>query len=310
MKRLLKILKEVKGSVLVFTTVVIGSVLIGLTALVTDVGALYLTHSKLENMADAGALAGAQEWFLGDKTQVEAVATTYARDKNGKAGDIIDVDVIEAEKKIVVTATRNVDLFFAKILNTNSSDVTAKSAARILPATKVTGSAPFAITWDDSFLPGGSAVGTNLTLKVDEKDEYKGNFHCLALKSKSGGDSGASVLAENILYGCAQSLAIGDKVSTEPGNMVGPIKKAIADRLALPGGNIMIIPIIEETWTDLGGGRLQVTIKGFAAFDIDASNGKTVTGNFLRLATAADLVTEDDSAASYGLYGTKLVDPN
>lgn len=306
MRILLLLLRGKKGTVTVLMAALMTG-LLGMAALVGDVGVLYSTHSQLENMTDAGALAGAQEYFFSE-SQVVTVATDYALNKNGKPGDTVNAWVDTAGGKVIVTAARTVDLFFAKVLGKDSANVSAISAARIMSVSGTSNAWPFGITWDDSFLPGGSAAGAKFTLKVDEKDAFKGNFHTLRLKSKSGKDSGASVVAENIIYGCAQVLKIGDQVKTEPGNEVGPIKKAIEKRLAIEGGNIVIIPIIEETWTDLGGGVELVTIKGFGAFSIDSSNGKTVTGNFIKLvAGPGEILSEGPNL--YGLYGTKLVTP-
>lgn len=305
MKKIMQAIKNRKG----FVTVTIAAMmvaLIGMAALATDVGVLYVNHNQLENMTDSGALAGAQEYFF-DQSQAVSVAKGYAM-QNGKAGDLINAWVDTDEMKVVVTASRDVGLFFARVLNKDSAQISTISAAKIAAVSGTSNACPFGITWDDNFLPEGSAAGQKFSLKVDEKDEFKGNFHCLALKSKSGGSTGASVLEENIIYGCAQVLKIGDKVDTEPGNMVGPIKKGITERLKIDGGNIVIIPIIEETWTDLGGGRTQVTIKGFGAFAIDSSNGKTVTGNFIKLVSGpAEQLS--DGPTLYGLYGTKLVEP-
>ncbi|NLH46324.1 MAG: hypothetical protein GX451_09400 [Acholeplasmataceae bacterium] len=305
MKKITRLLKLKKGFVTVTTAAMMVS-LIGMAALATDVGVLYVNHSQLENMTDSGALAGAQEYFF-NQSQVEAVATDFAM-RNGKTGDTINAWVDTDGMKVYCSANRNVDLYLAKVLNINTANVTSVSAAKIAAVSGTSNAWPFGITWDDSFLPEGSAAGQQFTLKVDEKEEFKGNFHVLRLKSKSGGDSGASVVEENIVYGCAQVLKIGDKVNTEPGNMTGPIKKGISDRLAIEGGNIVIIPVIEETWTDLGGGVEQVTVKAFAAFEVDSSNGKTVTGRFIRLVSGpAEQLS--DGASLYGLYGTRLVEP-
>lgn len=305
MKKFWQITKSKSG----FVTATIAAMmvtLIGMAALATDVGVLYVNHNQLENMTDSGALAGAQEYFF-DKSQAVSVAKDYAL-QNGKAGDFVDAWVDTDEMKVFVTASRNVGLFFARVLNKDSAQVSTISAAKIAAVSGTSNAWPFGITWDPEFLPAGSAAGKTFTLKVDEKDEFKGNFHTLRLKSRSGGDSGASVVAENIVYGCAQVLKIGDQVKTEPGNEVGPIKKAIEERLAIEGGNIVIIPIIEETWTDLGGGVELVTIKAFGAFEVDSSNGKTVTGRFIQLVTGPAEILSDGSSL-YGLYGTKLVEP-
>lgn len=305
MKKIIQNIKNKKG----FVTATIAAMmvaLIGMAALATDVGVLYVNHNQLENMTDSGALAGAQEYFF-DQSQAVTVAKGYAL-QNGKTGDLVDAWVDTDEMKVFVTASRDVGLFFARVLDRDSANVAAISAAKIAAVSGTSNACPFGITWDDSFLPEGSAAGQKFTLKVDEDEEFKGNFHVLRLKSRSGGDSGASVVEENIVYGCVQVLKIGDQVKTEPGNMVGPIKKGITDRLKIDGGNIVIIPIIEETWSDLGGGVELVTIKGFGAFAIDSSNGKTVTGNFIKLVSGpAEQLS--DGPTLYGLYGTKLVEP-
>ena len=49
-----------RGSVLVLVGLMIG-VLVGLTALVTDVGTLYWNRRVLQNAVDGAALAGARE---------------------------------------------------------------------------------------------------------------------------------------------------------------------------------------------------------------------------------------------------------
>lgn len=305
MKYFVMLLKKRDGAVTVLMATML-SFLIAFVALVTDVGVLYVNHSQLENMTDAGALAGAQEYFF-NQSQVESVAESYAL-QNGKVGDLAHAWIDTDQMKVFVTANRNVDMYFAKVLEINNANISTISAAKIAAVSGTSNACPFGITWDPAFLPGGTAEGNKFTLKVDENDEFKGNFHTLRLQSRSGGDSGASVVEENIVYGCAQVLKIGDKIKTEPGNMVGPIKQGITERLAMPGGNIVIIPIIEETWTDLGGGVELVTIKGFGAFDIDSSNGKTVTGNFIKLVSgpAEEL---SDGPSLYGLYGTRLVKP-
>lgn len=297
--------KSKKGFVTVMAAAMMVA-LVGMAALATDVGVLYVNHSQLENMTDAGALAGAQEYFF-SQSQAENVAESYAL-QNGKTGDLVHAWVDSDEMKVFVTANRDVGLFFAKVLDKDRANVSTISAAKIMAVSGTSNAWPFGITWDPEFLPTGSAVGKTFTLKVDEKDEYKGNFHTLRLKSRSGGDSGANVVAENIVFGCAQVLKIGDQIKTEPGNEVGPIKKAIEDRLAIEGGNIVIVPIIEETWTDLGGGVELVTIKAFGAFEVDSSNGKTVTGKFIKLVAGPAEILSDGSSL-YGLYGTKLVEP-
>lgn len=288
---------------MVFTTVLIGSVLIGLAALVTDVGSLYLTKNQLYNMSEAGALAGAQEWFIGDKEQVESIATNYALDKNGKTGDVIDVDVLETDKKIIVTSTRTLNLFLAKIFNNNSATVSAKAAARIVPVSKMASLAPFGVVKENLPLQYNQPY----TLKVDNDESTSGNFHLLDFTPKDG--QGGQVY-RNILLGSKDVYAIGSdlllSVDTKTGGTVGQVRQGVADRIAI--NPIVIVPIVETFDVN---GKKTVKILGFAAFELNISDGKTVTGQYIKMVTSAeDLVTEEDREANYELYGTQLIDPN
>ena len=130
MKKIMQILKNKKG----FVTATIAAMmvaLIGMAALATDVGVLYVNHNQLENMTDSGALAGAQEYFF-DQSLAVSVAKGYAL-QNGKVGDLVDAWVDTDEMKVVVTASRDVGLFFARVLDKDSTKVAAISA-RIPPS--------------------------------------------------------------------------------------------------------------------------------------------------------------------------------
>ncbi|MGL5206154.1 MAG: pilus assembly protein TadG-related protein, partial [Acidaminococcaceae bacterium] len=186
MKKMQSALKSKKG----FVTATVAAMmvaLVGMAALATDVGVMYINHSQLENMTDAGALAGAQEYFF-NQSQVESVAESYAL-QNGKTGDFVHAWVDTDDMKVFVTANRNVSLYLARVLQKNNANISTTSAAKIMAVSGTSNACPFGITWDSAFLPEGSAAGSTFTLKVDEKDEFKGNFHTLRLQSRSGGTS-------------------------------------------------------------------------------------------------------------------------
>ena len=83
-----KVVGEEKGSVMVM--VVIGLiVLLGFAGLVIDGGSLYMTKSRLQNAADAAALAGAQS--LPDGGTAANIAVTYAG-RNGMIPLTSDID--------------------------------------------------------------------------------------------------------------------------------------------------------------------------------------------------------------------------
>ena len=64
-------------------------VILGISALVIDVGTFYITNIRLSNGVDAAALAGAQDLVVG-ATEARATAMEYA-EKNGMDSDSIDI---------------------------------------------------------------------------------------------------------------------------------------------------------------------------------------------------------------------------
>ena len=77
MKILSRLRKKQRGSVLVMTAAML-VVLVGLAALVVDLGFLYATRVQLTNMADAAALAGVQE-LPRNSDGAYSTAADYAR---------------------------------------------------------------------------------------------------------------------------------------------------------------------------------------------------------------------------------------
>ncbi len=71
-----------RGQVLVLALVFIVVVLLGLAALVVDVGYAYYAHRSLQASTDAAALAGAQE--LPDANMAKSVALSYGGQSGGK----------------------------------------------------------------------------------------------------------------------------------------------------------------------------------------------------------------------------------
>lgn len=104
-----KVMGEEKGSVMIMVVLAL-VVLIGFTGLVIDGGSLYLTKSRLQNAADAAALAGAQSLptpahvaityaghngmkpLVGDASPSDSGNTYIA----SRSGDIVKVDYIES----------------------------------------------------------------------------------------------------------------------------------------------------------------------------------------------------------------------
>jgi hypothetical protein len=117
------------------------AVLLGMAAMVLDVGYAYYTHRSLQASADAAALAGAME--LPDPARAQTVAREYGAATGGKnkRDNISNVTTSVSTKciqsvpgcdpvnAIIVEERAVVDTMFAKVLGVNHFTVRAKSTA-------------------------------------------------------------------------------------------------------------------------------------------------------------------------------------
>jgi len=107
-------------------------VLLSFSALVVDVGLLYAEKAKLQNAADAAALAGAQ--VLPNKTLAEGFVETYAGSNGIPTSGITNISYPGGEnKQIKVEVESDVPYIFANFLNLvgTSTNVTASAVAEV-----------------------------------------------------------------------------------------------------------------------------------------------------------------------------------
>lgn len=286
--------------------------ILGIAALVIDVGILYYNKVLLSNAADAAALAGVQE-LPGDHGKAVGEAEAYAM-SNGVEEGHVAAEVLPDGRSIRVTTSRLVPLGFARILGFSSAEVTASAKASIGATKGLTGAAPFGVVHQDF------VFGEVYTLKYSPSnksdDAGPGNFGALAL-----GGRGASNYLDNIMYGYQERLEVGDEVptiiETEPGNMAGPTVTGINSRIAgcthepkcthdrfVKGcPRVLLVPVVDSLNVK---GRSGVILTGFAAFFLEDVGGKgnecEVTGRFIKWAADGDLGNIND----YGVVSCRL----
>lgn len=298
-----KLLGCKKGSTIVLLPFIL-VVLVGICALVTDVGMLYVEKTQLQTAVDAAALAGGQELPANpDSATVITVAKNYAA-ANGKVGDIVEVTPPTGTNNnysFTVSARRHAPLYFARIFgNGNTSDVTAIASVVVNTVSGASGIVPFGIV-KDAF-----KYGDLITLKEGGGNGNSGNYKALALDG-----TGASEYENNIKYGCESFLNYEQWVSTETGNMVGPTRDGIsylinqdptATLSTVQDGSPRIVTVPLINTLDVNG-RGEVQIVGFAVFFIESFQGGEVKGYFMK-EVVADSV--GGSAPNYGAYHIKL----
>lgn len=143
---MLRILDKQDGQVAVLAAMIM-IVLIGMSALVIDVGFLVLTKTQLQAAADSGALAGADDLNNASPTTASSSATSYARMSPGQPTDTAAVVVTNTSstRQVQVTTSRVVTYFFAQVFGYTNSTVTATATAAVFPAGTAPNATPFVI---------------------------------------------------------------------------------------------------------------------------------------------------------------------
>lgn len=290
--------------------------LFGFTALVTDIGLLVLNKEKISNAVDAAALAGAQE--LPSKPELAITTAINYAQINGYSPDQPKVSACDGHQntKLTVSATKQVNYIFARVLGINAGVVSARASARVAGLCSFTGAAPLAVP-NQSF-----DFNTRYILKQGSNSPEPSPLGPGTYGALSLGGTGASNYERNLKYGYDQKLTIGDEIDTETGNMSNPTKRALDFRIDqcqhtpactqihfAPGcPRILIIPVYEPSIIDKGQVK-RIRITGFAAFLVDRVTGQGnenyIEGYFLKLVVEGE---SSSSQADYGVYGVKLIE--
>ncbi|SJZ44595.1 pilus assembly protein TadG-related protein [Selenihalanaerobacter shriftii] len=271
----MKFFRSEEGTVIVLVALMM-TIFLGFLALVVDIGTLYLARVKLVNALDATALAGVQK-LPSTPQEAREVALNYAA-KNELSNDNITIQILDDNHQIAAKGNREVVMNFASIFGIDQVQITASSKAKVGKITAMSGVVPFGV------LKENFAYGEKYYLRYGpgtsgQTGARNGNFGALAL-----GGNGANNYEDNLRYGYDSELKIGQQVSTEPGNMAGPTTRAIEDRIdscqeLIPCtydsvekdcSRLIFVPVIDE----LGSGRSETTIVGFAAFFLEGTTSQ------------------------------------
>lgn len=227
-KRFDYMLHQESGVVAVIVGICLFALMIA-TALAVDVGSIFEDRRHLQTVADAAALAGAQE-LPEDPVEAENRALAYAT-QNYYVEELEGFDVqisatFTANDTITVTAW-NPDslLYFAKVMDRFSTPVGAKAAAVVAKPLAVSNVVPWGL--DKEFFDDWEGGG-EYPLKYHTPQE-PGNFMALDLDNEHGG--GSNEYRDRVVYGYEGLLSVGDEILTETGNMAGPSVQATEERV-------------------------------------------------------------------------------
>lgn len=218
-------------------------VFVALVGIAVDVGAALYTRTDLQKTADAAALAAAQD--LPDRSAAAQTAAEYVRANTASDGLTTEATFDSATEptSVRVRVSRTVPTVFTRIIGFDAWQVSASATASKLHYQGGSGLVPWGLVastnkdflgnscfagWQSPGVPRFK-TGQTCTIKYGAGENSGGDFGALALDG-----TGASVYRESIARGSRTVFTVGQTVEVQTGNMQGPTRQGIDDRLAQP----------------------------------------------------------------------------
>jgi len=243
--------KNERGQALVLSVAAL-TVLLGMAALVLDVGAWFRTDRRLQATADAAVLAGAQR-LPNDPAGAKSMALNYADQNGGNvlAADITVTSTFNPNDTISVKAAKTEEGFFSKVLGIGSTDIDSSAKARVDSPAQARYVAPMVVHCGHSLIQNCDGNGSpkfNVKTEMDyDKMGAPGAFGMLNLSGGSG-TPGSSEQADWILHGFDSYLDIGIYRSN-PGTKFE--SSELQDALEARIGTVLLFPVF-KTLTETG----------------------------------------------------------
>lgn len=316
-------MKRERGSTIVFVALTM-AVILGFSALAIDLGVVATARNQLQGAVDAAALAGATGLFTSeDEATDRAIVFAGLNDCINEPVLITGGDVSFPEaNQVRVEADHEIDLYFARILGRNTTDIVAEAVAELVTLSGSAGVKPWAIPDSDYVL------GDLVTLKVGyigAPGAPSSYFYCVDFPPLNKGTPipGAQEYYQNILEGSDMVIEIGDQLQVEPGNMVGPTRHGVDDLIAQDpnaywdletntiGGSdfpeFTSPRVAKVSMYDINEppdpGRTYVTVIRLRAFFIESMEGRNVMGRFISITTGGE-----PGPGPSDLYGVRLIE--
>jgi Flp pilus assembly protein TadG len=310
--------RDERGQAVVLTVLALAA-LLGMSAMVLDVGSWWRTSRRLQATADAATLAGAQ-MLPNDPSAAKSTALTYAG-KNG--GDVAGADIVvtstfSPNDTISVKAAKTDDAFFSKVFGINDAKIDASAKARVDNPLQAKYVAPMVVYCDHPLLKNCTGTGNPHFLEETELPFDKdatgapGAFGMLNLGKDNGGSGtpGTSEEAEWILHGFDRFLPLGE-YDSDPGAKFtsgGQVQAALEDRL----NTVLLFPVFKTL--DGQGQNARYEIIGWVGFYLTGyeiqGNEATLEGHFTEF-IAQGLLSQTgpgpSSGQGFGLKSIQLI---
>jgi Flp pilus assembly protein TadG len=295
-------------------TLVFLVVLLGMAALVLDIGSWYRADRSTQSTADAAALAGAQALPY-DPADASSLAVQYANKNGGgvTGGDVTITDGTGPNDTIKVRVHRSASGVFTKLFGVNSVSVGSKATARASLMHSAQYVAPIGVNVKHPKLKGSSACPCfgpgNLTTLPLGKTGAPGSFDLLNIDGSKGG-TGGQTLADWILHGYSGYLPIGSYLSDTGAKWNDSlVQNALEQRMNT--NPVLLFPVY-DTLSGSGSNAIYHVV-GWVAFHVTGhtatGNGGSITGWFTKVVwDGIESTANDGSNPDLGARVVKLID--
>jgi len=324
---MLRIVKNQKGSALVFAALIMTS-MVGFAALSVDTGMILTADHQLQNAVDAAALAGASGLLINQSAATSRALAVSALNSCLNQPVVLNSGNLSypAGNRIRVQANRPVNLFIARALGVNTANLNAVALAELSALSETKKLKPWCIPFENW------NIGSPVVLKVGSASSCgepatPSFYYAVDYPPVNKGTpvSGANVYRDYIKFSYPGDIAIGDVLQVEPGNMQGPTQQGVNYLISQDPGaywdnslksvvnsnfpgfsspRILKVPFFDPDDPPRPG-RDEITVAGLGAFFLEGvTNGGEVRGRFIKITTEG--TNKAGPGAGY-LYKVKLL---
>ncbi len=301
-------------------TVVFLVVLLGMAALVLDVGSWYRAKRSAQSTADAAALAGAQT--LPDTANAKTLAQQYASKNGGLGSGTITFSTSQSTNdSISVHVSRQAPGFFSSIFGIGTVTVGGSATAKSEVIAQARYVAPITVHYKHPLLncTGPSThptcnptFGTTTTLDLEDLHQRGGGsgagaFGLMNLNyGDPDGNVGAGTLADWLLHGDDQYLPLGKYYSAPSANFNNSQFTSALDAVL---GKEVLFPVYRLLTGP--GANAQYDVIGWVGFVITSYNtggsSGTLTGYFTRYVADGVQAGGGNPGPDFGAHKVELV---
>jgi Putative Flp pilus-assembly TadE/G-like len=297
-----------RGQSLVLSLVFL-TVLVGMAALVVDVGSWYRADRKLQANADAAALAGAQE-LPRSMADARTAALAYADTNDGglKSENVKFRTTVSENDTIEVTTDRPAPGFFAQLFGRSIVDVRAKAAARTGTPSRARYAAPIGIDERHPMLQcGESCWNSGYPTEIDFFKVGPGAFRLINIDSSHGG-TGPSTLGDWIRGGLDAWMDKNRWYYSDPG--MKPNSSHVTGALDFRDETELLFPVYNAVRAQ--GAGFEYYVIGWAVFhvtdyEIHGSKDSRIYGYFVNMVWEG-ILGESSDDPNFGASSIALIE--